>query len=207
MQCVREGDTVARLGGEEFAVIQSGSGLTAADATTLAERLIEAVAVPFAINGQDVGIGASIGISFAPKDGSEAETLLRKADIAMYRAKAHGRGAYRFFEAGMDAQAHARRVIETGLRGALAKGEFELYYQPIHDLGSQRVVAFEALLRWNHPLRGLHLVDKCGRKSPSGLRRSDKSANTWRTRVAKIIHGILWTATCVAGFALDIILL
>lgn len=157
---VREGDTVARLGGDEFAVIQAGNGLTVADATTLAERLLEAVAVPFAINGQDVGVGASIGISFAPEDGSEAESLLRKADIAMYRAKADGRGAYRFFEAGMDAQAHARRIIETELRGALAKGEFELYYQPIHDLGSRWVVAFEALLRWKHPLRGLIMPDQ-----------------------------------------------
>ncbi|MCW5694829.1 MAG: EAL domain-containing protein [Pseudolabrys sp.] len=158
--CLRESDTVARLGGDEFAIIQAGNGLTAADTTTLAERLIEAVTAPFAISGQDVGIGASIGISFAPEDGNEAETLLRKADIAMYRAKADGRGAYRFFEAGMDAQAHARRVIETELRTALAKGELEIHYQPIHDSRTRWVVAFEALLRWNHPLRGLLMPDQ-----------------------------------------------
>src|SRR3569833_238565 len=78
----------------------------------------------------------------------------------MYRAKADGRGAYRFFEAGMDAQAHARRVIETELRSALSKSELELYYQPIHDLGSRNVVAFEALLRWKHPLRGIIMPDQ-----------------------------------------------
>jgi len=158
--CIREGDTIARLGGDEFAVIQAGLGLSAADATTLAERLLAAAAAPYVINGQDVAIGASIGISFAPEDGDEADGLLRKADIAMYRAKADGRGAYRFFEAGMDAQAHARRVIETELRSALSRGELELYYQPIHDLGSRKVVAFEALLRWLHPLRGVIMPDQ-----------------------------------------------
>ncbi|MBS0536597.1 MAG: EAL domain-containing protein [Proteobacteria bacterium] len=158
--CVRDGDTVARLGGDEFAVIQAGLGLSAADATTLAERLIEAAAMPYQINGQDVVIGASIGISFAPEDGDDAEGLLRKADIAMYRAKADEKGAYRFFEAGMDAQAHARRVIETELRGAITKGELDLYYQPIHDLMSRTVVAFEALLRWQHPLRGIIMPDQ-----------------------------------------------
>jgi len=97
----------------------------------------------------------SIGISMAPEDGQDPDQLLKNADMALYRAKTDGRRIYRFFEPGMDVSAQARRVLELDLRTALSRGEFELYYQPIYDLKSDRIICFEALLRWNHPLRGM----------------------------------------------------
>jgi len=152
--CLRESDTVARLGGDEFAVVQSDKDLRAADVAALAGRLVEAVSKPYDIQNNQIVIGTSIGISFAPDDGTVAEQLLRNADLAMYRAKADGRGTYRFFEPGMDAKAQARRMLELELRGALARQEFELYYQPIHRLADGEIIELEALIRWQHPLRG-----------------------------------------------------
>jgi diguanylate cyclase (GGDEF)-like protein/PAS domain S-box-containing protein len=152
--CVREGDTVARLGGDEFAVVQTG--LTdMSGATRLAERVVEAMAAPFDIQGHQVMIGASVGVSAAPSDGDDADELLKKADMALYRAKADGRGAFHFFERAMDEQLQARRALELDLRRALAAGEFQLYYQPLYNLGDDRVTGCEALLRWNHPERGM----------------------------------------------------
>ncbi|OYX94139.1 MAG: diguanylate cyclase, partial [Caulobacter sp. 35-67-4] len=152
--CVREGDTVARLGGDEFAVVQTG--LTdLSGATKLAERVVEAMAAPFDLQGHQVMIGASVGVSVAPSDGDDADELLKKADMALYRAKADGRGAFHFFERAMDEQLQARRALELDLRRALAAGEFQLYYQPLYHLGDDRVTGCEALLRWNHPDRGM----------------------------------------------------
>ncbi|WP_425999103.1 putative bifunctional diguanylate cyclase/phosphodiesterase [Caulobacter sp. DWR1-3-2b1] len=152
--CVREGDTVARLGGDEFAVVQSG--LTdLAGATKLAERVVEAMAAPFDLQGHQVMIGASVGVAVAPSDGDDADELLKKADMALYRAKADGRGAFHFFERAMDEQLQARRALELDLRRALVAGEFQLYYQPLYNLGDDRVTGCEALLRWNHPDRGM----------------------------------------------------
>jgi diguanylate cyclase (GGDEF)-like protein len=152
--CVRDIDMVARIGGDEFAIVQSGADLDASDFASTAQRLVEAVSAPYMIDGNQVIIGASIGISVAPEDGTDAELLLRNADLAMYRAKADGRGTYRFFEPGMDARAQARRLLDLELRGALARDEFDLCYQPIHRLVDGEIIAFEALIRWNHPLRG-----------------------------------------------------
>lgn len=152
--CVREGDTVARLGGDEFAVVQTGlTDLTGA--TRLAERVVEAMAAPFDLQGHQVMIGASVGVSVAPSDGDDADELLKKADMALYRAKADGRGAFHFFERAMDEQLQARRALELDLRRALVAGEFQLYYQPLYHLGDDRVTGCEALLRWNHPERGM----------------------------------------------------
>lgn len=152
--CVRDGDTVARLGGDEFAVVQTGlSDLTGA--TRLAERVVEAMAAPFDLHGHHVVIGASVGVSVAPSDGDDADELLKKADMALYRAKADGRGAFHFFEPAMDEQLQARRALELDLRRALVAGEFQLYYQPLYHLGDDRVTGCEALLRWNHPERGM----------------------------------------------------
>jgi diguanylate cyclase (GGDEF)-like protein/PAS domain S-box-containing protein len=152
--CVREGDTVARLGGDEFAVVQTGLS-DMSGATRLAERVVEAMAAPFDIQGHQVMIGASVGVSAAPSDGDDADELLKKADMALYRAKADGRGAFHFFERAMDEQLQARRALELDLRRALAAGEFQLYYQPLYNLGDDRVTGCEALLRWNHPERGM----------------------------------------------------
>ena len=152
--CVREGDTVARVGGDEFAVVQTG--LTdLSGATRLAERVVEAMAAPFDLQGHQVMIGASVGVSVAPSDGDDADELLKKADMALYRAKADGRGAFHFFERAMDEQLQARRALELDLRRALVAGEFQLYYQPLYHLGDDRVTGCEALLRWNHPDRGM----------------------------------------------------
>ena len=150
---VRDGDTIARMGGDEFAIVQVAAG--PADATALAQRVIAAIGEPFDIDGHRTGVGASIGIAVGPGDGQTPDELLRNADLALYRAKADGRGTFRFFEPEMDLQMQARRVMEQDLRQALPAGEFELYYQPIVDLTSNDICGFEALIRWNHPARGL----------------------------------------------------
>lgn len=152
--CVREGDTVARLGGDEFAIVQTGLD-DGNGATRLAARIVEAMAAPFDLQGHHVVIGASVGVSLAPTDGDDADELLKKADMALYRAKADGRGAYHFFERAMDEQLQARRALELDLRRALQAGEFELFYQPLYHLGDERVTGCEALLRWRHPERGM----------------------------------------------------
>jgi diguanylate cyclase (GGDEF)-like protein len=151
---VRDGNVVARLGGDEFAVIQCDvRGPEAASA--LAQRIIQVVAEPFAFDGDEVRVAASVGVALSPGDGVEADQLMKNADLALYRAKAEGRGISRFFEAEMDARLQARRLFETELRAALGKGEFELVYQPVYNLRADAVSGFEALLRWRHPTRGL----------------------------------------------------
>jgi diguanylate cyclase (GGDEF)-like protein len=152
--CVRETDTVARLGGDEFAIIQLGV-LQPDDAEALAGRIIEAFRQPFDVDGHQIMAGASIGVTVAPGDSVSYETLMRDADIALYLAKTEGRGTARFFEPEMDARMHIRRLLELDLQGAVGREEFELYYQPLVSLTANRVVGFEALLRWHHPGRGL----------------------------------------------------
>ena len=168
-------DTVARLGGDEFAIVQSSFNHPE-DATALADRLLhELSADPYAVAGHRVVIGASVGIASAPEDGNDPDKLLKSADMALYRAKEDGRGNYRFFEPGMDARAQARRLMETELRLALARDEFEVYYQPIKNLESDRIIAFEALVRWKsslarddpakelYPAGGRNRLDRRGR--------------------------------------------
>ncbi len=152
--CVREGDTVARLGGDEFAVVQTGlNDLTGA--TRLAARIVEALEAPFDLRGHQVVIGGSVGVAVSPDDGLDSDELLKKADMALYRAKADGKGTFHFFERAMDEQLQARRALELDLRRALAEGQFELFYQPLFDLEADRVTGCEALLRWRHPERGM----------------------------------------------------
>lgn len=155
---VREGDTIARMGGDEFAIVQVAADPT--DATTLAQRIIAAMSEPFDIDGHQAMIGASIGIAVGPGDGLSPDELLRNADLALYRAKGDGRGTFRFFEPEMDLQMQARRIMEQDLRKALPAGEFELYYQPIINLGNNQVSGFEALIRWNHPTQGMIAPNK-----------------------------------------------
>jgi diguanylate cyclase (GGDEF)-like protein len=151
---VRETDLVARLGGDEFVIVQSP--LRRLDqAATLAKRVVGLLNEAFDIDGHQVIIGASIGIAIAPRDGNDADTLLKNADMALYRAKADGRGTWRFFEKDMDVEAQARRSLELDLRGAVASNAFELHYQPLVNLKTQRISGFEALLRWPHPQRGM----------------------------------------------------
>jgi diguanylate cyclase (GGDEF)-like protein len=152
--CLRDGDTLARLGGDEFAILQ-GSVKEPTETNALAARLNEVISAPFDLDGHQAVIGVSIGIAVAPADATGPDQLLKNADMALYRAKADGRGTYRFFEREMDALMQKRRALEADLRKALVNGEFELYYQPIVNLEKNDICGFEALLRWNHPERGL----------------------------------------------------
>jgi diguanylate cyclase (GGDEF)-like protein len=152
-QCVSDGDTVARLGGDEFAIIQAAA--RPEDVLPLAESIVRALGEPYDIDGHEIHVGASVGIAMTPSDGDSADELLKHADIALYRAKSDGRRTYRFFEPAMNAQLLARHALEAALREALTRGEFELHYQPFTTIGNNQVVGFEALIRWNHPERGL----------------------------------------------------
>jgi diguanylate cyclase (GGDEF)-like protein/PAS domain S-box-containing protein len=195
---VREGDTVARLGGDEFAIVQAGADLQASESSSLAERLVEIVGAPYVIQGHQLNIGVSIGIAFAPNDGEDPDQLLKNADMALYRAKEDGRGTYRFFEPGMDARAQARRLLEIDLRAALTRDEFEVHYQPIHDLNTDQITAFEALIRWKHPLRGMispmdfiPLAEETGLITQLGdwiLRRACMDAAAWSREVRVAVN-------------------
>ncbi|MBK1661651.1 hypothetical protein CKO45_25935 [Paracraurococcus ruber] len=155
------GDLVVRLGGDEFVVVTAPVlGLdrdAAEEAAGLAARLITALSDPVEIEGQQVVVGASVGIALFPAHGMDARRLLQHADLALYRAKEDGRGCWRFFEPEMDEQAQQRRRLEMDLRRALAEApeEFVLHYQPAVEIAGGRVTGFEALLRWQHPERGL----------------------------------------------------
>jgi diguanylate cyclase (GGDEF)-like protein len=152
--CTREPDTIARLGGDEFAIIMTQLQKPA-DAAVLARRIREAIIKPYQIDGHQIVSDISIGISVAPLDGTEPDRLMKNADLALYGAKAEGRGTFRFFEQEMDTRMKARRDLELDLRTALTQNEFELYYQPLVNLETNEISAFEALIRWNHPIRGL----------------------------------------------------
>ena len=187
-QCVRDTDTVARLGGDEFAVVQWPLP-SPNQAGSLANALIEVVSKPYDINGHEFVVGASIGIALAPGDGDTSDALLRNADMALYRAKAEGRGTAHFFEPEMDRRIQARRLLELDLRKAFANGELELFYQPLVDLKTDRVSGFEALLRWPHPERGMippadfiPLAEEIGLIVPLGewvLRHACTEATRW----------------------------
>jgi diguanylate cyclase (GGDEF)-like protein len=152
-QCARETDFVARLGGDEFALLQCGSPQPSS-ATTLARRIMATLGAPFELDGQGVQIACSVGIAIAPFDGEEPELLLKSADLALQRAKSDGGGVLRFFEPVMDAQIQARRALEADLRRAVEMKQFHLAYQPQVDTDRGTVCSFEALLRWQHPVRG-----------------------------------------------------
>jgi diguanylate cyclase (GGDEF)-like protein len=154
--CIRASDTVARLGGDEFAVILEN--LRDDDdegAQQVAEKMISSMAVPMLINNQHLNTSCSIGISLYPVDGRDSATLMKHADVAMYYAKEKGRNNYQFFSAQMNARAQDRLAIENYLRLALRRNELLLHYQPRIDIPSGEMVGVEALIRWQHPRRGL----------------------------------------------------
>jgi diguanylate cyclase (GGDEF)-like protein/PAS domain S-box-containing protein len=198
LSCTRESDTVARLGGDEFGVVQVGTESQTTEASSLADRIVDVIGAPYSIQGHQLIIGVSVGISLAPADGSDPDQLLKNADLALYRAKSDGRGTYRFFETGMDARAQARRLLELELRAALLRSEFGIYYQPIHDLKINQIIGFEALVRWNHPLRGLiepgnfiPLAEETGLIVPIGdwvLRRACMDAAGWSQNVCVAVN-------------------
>jgi diguanylate cyclase (GGDEF)-like protein len=152
--CLRERDTVARLGGDEFGIVLAD--LPRADVATMtAWRVLDAVGQPFDFNGQHIVSGISLGIATSMSEPCDADQLLKRADLALYRAKADGRGTFRFFESEMDALAQARRTLEIDLRHAVPKNQLEVHYQPQVSMETNEIVAFEALVRWRHPHRGL----------------------------------------------------
>ena len=153
---VRGADTIARLGGDEFAIIQVGV-VGPEDIAILANRLVASLSLPFNIDGHEIIIGVSSGITLFPADADNPDQLLINADIAMYRAKAEGRNCYRFFIAGMDDALRARKKLEHDLRLGLEEGWFEVHYQPQVVAESGTIVGAEALLRMRHPDRGLLL--------------------------------------------------
>jgi diguanylate cyclase (GGDEF)-like protein len=157
---VGDADTVGRIGGDEFAILQRGEEDQKETALRLAERLMTVISAPYHIEDHRIVIGISIGIALAPADGVEAGELLKNADLALYRAKDEGRNGYRFYEPAMDAESRLRRALECDLRNALARDEFVVHYQTLIDINSRRVCGAEALVRWNHPERGLVPPDR-----------------------------------------------
>src|SRR4029079_4817345 len=148
------GHFVGRLGGDEFVVLQSvGEDRDSID--RLAREILGAITRSVMIDGNEIVSSTSIGIAIAPDDGRDSGMLLRNADLALYRAKEAGRGTYAFFEESLNQRAQERRQLESDLRVAVDRGEFELHYQPLFDLEHNCICSFEALIRWNHPKRGL----------------------------------------------------
>ncbi len=195
--CVRQGDVVARLGGDEFAIIQAN--VRDADATeALAARIVEEVSRHYEIGGQRIDISTSIGMTLAPRDGADADQLMKNADLALYRAKADGRHGYSFFKPEMNDRIQVRRRMEIELRKALDEEQLELHYQPIICLQSQTVTGFEALLRWTHPKRGaippeefIELAEEIGLIGELGewaLRQACTEAARWSSPVKVAIN-------------------
>ncbi|MGO8080912.1 EAL domain-containing protein [Rhizobium leguminosarum] len=195
--CLHEGDSIARLGGDEFVVFQADVR-DRERTSTLAKRIVEVVDKIFIIDGKPIRIGVSIGIAIAPDDGDIADSILRRADTALYKAKSKGRGTFCFFEATMDANRQERRKLELDLQQALETNQFEIYYQPQVDAASEQVVGFEALLRWHHPERGLvspaefiPLAEETGLIVPIGewvLRQACKDAAGWPADIGVAVN-------------------
>ena len=187
-QCVRDSDTVARLGGDEFTLLLPNL-VRSDDAAPIAAKILEAVRHPFHIEGREFFITTSIGISLYPEDGTDAESLIKNADTAMYQAKEQGRDNYQLFNAFINAKALQRIALEHGLRRALANDELAIHYQPIFDLRSGSITGMEALLRWTHPQMGpippavfIPLAEATGMMIPVGtwvLRTACRQAKQW----------------------------
>lgn len=195
--CVRDGDVVARLGGDEFAILQCGTNQLE-PAADLAQRIVEVLSARYQLEGDHAIVGASVGIAVANPDLCTADMLLRNADLALYKAKEGGRGAFRFFEHAMNEQLQARRSLQLDLHEALAHDEFELVYQPLLHLRRERISGFEALLRWRHPQRGLVLpgefismIEELGLIVPIGewvMARACADAATWPGHVKVAVN-------------------
>ncbi|WP_271613391.1 EAL domain-containing protein [Bradyrhizobium sp. CCBAU 51627] len=193
-----DGDLIARLGGDEFAIVQFSSGEAREQAKRLAITLLEIVAIPFSFEAQDVSVGVSIGLAFAPLHGSTASELLYKADLALYRVKAEGRNGYRFFEEEMHRNAQSRNRLVNELRESVARGDFELHYQPIFDAKTLQPSVMEALVRWRHPSQGLlypdrfiGIAEETGLIEPLGrwiLRQACADAASWRKGVKVAVN-------------------
>jgi diguanylate cyclase (GGDEF)-like protein len=184
----RPTDTVARIGGDEFVILQTGFR-DASDTQALARRIVDLIGRTYMVEGHLLTIGASVGVALAPADGIDGDRLLKNADLALYRAKLDGRGTFRFFEPEMDARMQARRQLELDMRQALARREFQLHYQPQLNLETNRLTGCEALIRWRHPQRGMispldfiPLAEEIGLIVPIGewvMRQACRDAASW----------------------------
>jgi diguanylate cyclase (GGDEF)-like protein/PAS domain S-box-containing protein len=192
VRTTRSSDTVARLGGDEFAVLVEGIG-SGADVAALADALIETLDLPFALDGREVRVGASIGVAFSAAEGG-ADTLLSNADIAMYHAKAAGKNRHITFQPQMQDVLHERLRLEADISRAFAQQEFFLEYQPIIDLGSRSLLGVEAVARWRHPEAGvlmparfIQVLEECGQIGKFGrwvLHQACRDLCAWRRGVA-----------------------
>jgi diguanylate cyclase (GGDEF)-like protein/PAS domain S-box-containing protein len=187
--CTRETDTVARLGGDEFALIHTGLDRSEW-AAKLAEKVLERLSEPFSLEGQEVHISASIGVTICPLDHDDPQQIVKNADMAMYRAKNTGRSNYQFYKEEMNLAFQARKALERELRKALANGELDVYYQPQIDARNSVIVGAEALVRWPHPERGMispgefvPIAEECGLIVPLGewvLQTACKQNKAWQ---------------------------
>jgi diguanylate cyclase (GGDEF)-like protein len=195
---LRDTDVLARLGGDEFAIIQENERNQSEGAIALALRIISIIEAPFELSGQRVGIGTSIGIAFAPEHGTDAETLLKKADLALYAAKSGGRNDFRVFQSGLIEAADIQKSMESELRDAISQSEFELHYQPVIDARSRSICGVEAFVRWHHPTRGLlapaeflPLAEQTGLMLPLGewiLQQACADAAAWPKHIRLAIN-------------------
>ena len=191
-RCIREGDTVARFGGDEFTLLIPRID-NVEDAAKIAQKILETLKIPFSISDHELFVTTSIGISVYPGDGSDPETLVRNADTAMYRAKDQGRDNYQLYAPAMNARALERLALENMLRKALSHRELVLYYQPVADMRTKSIVGVEALIRWQHPERGLvspaHFIsvaETSGLIIPIGdwvLRTACRQTKLWQKRI------------------------
>ena len=194
---VNSNDVVARWGGDEFAILQR-SVKDQSQIADLAEHILREVRRPVFIDGYEVIVGASIGSASAPSDGSTSESILSNADMALYAAKGEGRGNWRPFEKSMDAKIQIRRLIELDLRAAVANDAIDVYYQPIVNVVTGRISGFEALARWNHPVRGrvspgefIPIIEELGLMEEFGasvLRRACLACASWPADVAVSVN-------------------
>ena len=194
---VREADFVARLGGDEFVILQPHVR-EIRETSALAQRVLKRLAEPFHVVGQQVRVGASIGIAFHPTDGHDGDALLKYSDIALYCAKGAGRGTYRFFDTQMTRAVNENRLLESGLRWALDNQSLELHFQPKFACDTLTIVGFEALLRWRHPTRGdvspetfIRVAEECGLIKRLGLwviEQACRSAVAWESRLPVAVN-------------------
>jgi diguanylate cyclase (GGDEF)-like protein len=190
--CVEEADVIARLGGDEFAIIHVETEATE-DVSRLADGICAAIKAPYDIGGLQATVDVSIGIARAPQESIRAAELMKRADVALYRAKADGRSVHRVFEPGMFAKIAARRGLESDLRNGIARGEFQLFYQPVVNIEDNRIVGLEGLLRWHHPERGtippaefIPTAEETGLIVPLGewvIRRACLDAANWPSEI------------------------
>ena len=212
--CIQANDTVARLGGDEFAIIQTTIA-DPSDISDLAQRIRAAVTSPYDLGGLRAVIDVSIGISRSPHDGAASVDLMKRADLALYKAKGDGRGTFRFFEPEMDARMKARRLMESDLRNAIVRDEFQLLYQPIVKIRESLVEGVEGLLRWNHPVRGvispsefISAAEETGLIVPLGewvIRRACSDAANWprHIKVAINLSPVQFTSKNLASVVID----